>query len=944
MADMDLGNLFIHLKADDTGVTKAFNNWIKGIEEVGKASLGLSEALKAANSTMEDTKKQTNSLATVCKNVALSVYEMAKSVTGASTAFQLMGKVIDTYFLPLKKVVEIMTLLKGTINFIGVASVKAAGELDFMYRKLSTIIKDSQKLGKAWKEGMNLSDFFTPKQTIDAELKLQRVGIVGKEAMETIRDAAIMLDESIEEVATSIVRMSAGTLRGLRLMGVDFIVEGNKYMFQYRNQFDETVESTVYGVKAAQQEIMRILRDMFGGAYENIKTSIPGLMRRFSTEFIKLRYAFGKGMLPVFGTLGEDVIKQMKELIPLAERLGESLGKTFEKIRQNLMIVVDYIKEIITSVAGAIEQKSIGFVIQNAFHTGAMIFIDLFLAAVSASWTLWKAIFTMGADIFLEAFSKIKGFEWIGAGVRKQRIEIALENLSLEELKKLTDLLGGNTENLFGKEFTKEQLIKSIAFHFMLAPTEEVKSKLREAGKEMGVAIEIGFGTELDKAYEKTRENFVESGNKFLLSLKKEAGLFKAKMDAAAGIYGFVKQSEKQEDFFKKMFSPGSFHGYSVEPMRPPVKEKEDFDTKRIMDDYITNLKIRNNLEGLNTKEKQKQQGLMDAALLIGSRYVKIIDKQGKIFSKQSEDYQKLTDLEKERYELGIEKLELIEQELDELDKIQRSYKQVGIVIENWANDADNVWRHVGEVAVTALDGISGAITNMMIKQKVDFKALARSIMVDLLQIIVRAMMAKAIMAAIGFVGVSPGAGAGAGAGAGTGPISATGAESAANWTPQAKGGIFDMGKVIPFASGGILGGGVNFVEDWEEQRMNALLGIGMGMPNQLGFLLPSWQRKLLPFADGGIVSSPKLFPMAQGNVGLMGENGPEAVMPLARDSGGRLGVRSSGEQQSVVNNIKVVNVLDKSEILAALSGSAGEQVIVNAIKRNKGLISGVLR
>ena len=50
----------------------------------------------------------------------------------------------------------------------------------------------------------------------------------------------------------------------------------------------------------------------------------------------------------------------------------------------------------------------------------------------------------------------------------------------------------------------------------------------------------------------------------------------------------------------------------------------------------------------------------------------------------------------------------------------------------------------------------------------------------------------------------------------------------------------------------------------------------------------------LKPFADGGVVAGPTLFPM-RGGTGLMGEAGPEAILPLARGSDGRLGVRSDG-------------------------------------------------
>lgn len=50
----------------------------------------------------------------------------------------------------------------------------------------------------------------------------------------------------------------------------------------------------------------------------------------------------------------------------------------------------------------------------------------------------------------------------------------------------------------------------------------------------------------------------------------------------------------------------------------------------------------------------------------------------------------------------------------------------------------------------------------------------------------------------------------------------------------------------------------------------------------------------VVPFARGGIVNKPTLFPMKNGGTGLMGEAGAEAVMPLTRKNG-KLGVEASG-------------------------------------------------
>ena len=54
------------------------------------------------------------------------------------------------------------------------------------------------------------------------------------------------------------------------------------------------------------------------------------------------------------------------------------------------------------------------------------------------------------------------------------------------------------------------------------------------------------------------------------------------------------------------------------------------------------------------------------------------------------------------------------------------------------------------------------------------------------------------------------------------------------------------------------------------------------------------------PFAEGGIVSQPTLFPLARG-LGLMGEAGAEAVLPLARGPDGTLGVKSDATQPIAV-------------------------------------------
>jgi phage-related minor tail protein len=63
------------------------------------------------------------------------------------------------------------------------------------------------------------------------------------------------------------------------------------------------------------------------------------------------------------------------------------------------------------------------------------------------------------------------------------------------------------------------------------------------------------------------------------------------------------------------------------------------------------------------------------------------------------------------------------------------------------------------------------------------------------------------------------------------------------------------------------------------------------------------------PFASGGVIGTPTYFPMMNGGVGLAGEAGPEAIMPLTRGPDGRLGVSGNGGSSSITVQIATPDV-----------------------------------
>jgi phage-related minor tail protein len=101
----------------------------------------------------------------------------------------------------------------------------------------------------------------------------------------------------------------------------------------------------------------------------------------------------------------------------------------------------------------------------------------------------------------------------------------------------------------------------------------------------------------------------------------------------------------------------------------------------------------------------------------------------------------------------------------------------------------------------------------------------------------------------------------------------------------------------LPLDGGGLLGG--------LTKGLGSILGslFGAGGSYAQGGVFS--RGMVMPFAKGGVVGAPTYFPLGRG-LGLMGEQGAEAVMPLARGPDGRLGVRGGGGGRPVSVTVNV--------------------------------------
>lgn len=130
-------------------------------------------------------------------------------------------------------------------------------------------------------------------------------------------------------------------------------------------------------------------------------------------------------------------------------------------------------------------------------------------------------------------------------------------------------------------------------------------------------------------------------------------------------------------------------------------------------------------------------------------------------------------------------------------------------------------------------------------------------------------------------------------------------------------------------------------------QRLVGNAQNGTGIAGLIGGLFAnggafSAGRQIQAYANGGVVGGPTYFPMAGGKTGLMGEAGPEAIMPLKRGRGGKLGVSVEGASGSVVvnNTINVTGGSDPAAIRAEVAKlmpqitSATKSAVIDARRR----------
>ncbi|HAZ8273358.1 MULTISPECIES: phage tail tape measure protein [Citrobacter] len=276
--------------------------------------------------------------------------------------------------------------------------------------------------------------------------------------------------------------------------------------------------------------------------------------------------------------------------------------------------------------------------------------------------------------------------------------------------------------------------------------------------------------------------------------------------------------------------------------------------------EYVSNLQ----------RENANASSYLDADVVGAGLGDKARERMREQLSIEREFLEKREDLQR-RYQRGDirsqEDYDRYNQELDKalaerLDKYRSHYEQLDELqgdwlagaqngLANWVDSSSDYYSQVSDLVSGGMDGMIDNLADSLNGNKADWSSWANSILNDMQKIILKAIVLNSIQSMGGSGGIfgSLSGMFGGGASGGSTPSGAYNS-AASGLTLNAKGGIYDSADLSQFSN--------------------------------------------------SIVNSPTMFAFAKG-AGLMGEAGPEAIMPLTRTADGSLGVRMVDDAVSSV-------------------------------------------
>lgn len=318
------------------------------------------------------------------------------------------------------------------------------------------------------------------------------------------------------------------------------------------------------------------------------------------------------------------------------------------------------------------------------------------------------------------------------------------------------------------------------------------------------------------------------------------------KLESLQGAPSETEQLLKWErEFTEAMFAAGSSASITTEELDKLYKKMSEFDTMMGKVKSITGEKVVGDLQKGMAKWKvtnlpgSKEENKEDRALIDLGQWKKSWDK--------------MTDIQKEASGISAEMWAEYHETISTMNDNWVMGAQAGL--DTYAKSTTNAFKTAGAAVEKAFKGMEDALVEFVKTGKLDFSSMVDSMITDLIRFQIQQSTSKLAEGSSSLLGTIGGA--------------------VANWWGgsgfNAETSFSGAQADVSYAAHG-----------------NAFNGIS-GFSNQ-------------------IVSSPTMFAhsgiskFADG-AGLMGEAGPEAIMPLKRTSNGKLGIASTGGAMSVIIN-----------------------------------------
>lgn len=318
-------------------------------------------------------------------------------------------------------------------------------------------------------------------------------------------------------------------------------------------------------------------------------------------------------------------------------------------------------------------------------------------------------------------------------------------------------------------------------------------------------------------------------------------------------VSSYTKLSDLQRDI---LFNADKYKGVSteqLEKLKAQAKAIDEINQKITVQHFVSDTKKRLEDMAFENTLIGKAADEIDRLRFARELDNAVKEKSIGLSAKHREEMEKAAEAAKREYQRQQE------QAKEAAEKAQTWQEGLAQGLKEWMAQAKNLGEATKDFVKNGLDGISNSISELLTTGKTNFKEFAVSMLKQLAQMMVKLAMANALMSMLKGLG-----------GGGGGGFWATLLQSVSS------GG----GGGFAFANGGAFNHGVQF------------------------------------FASGGIFDSPTAFKHAKG-LGVLGEAGPEAIMPLTRGKDGKLGVAASGSMgggKDVTINHTVIVYQDGTE------------------------------